>query len=251
LQAIFKAMFSEAAFAELRDFLVTGLWGQRIELTLTPAQPEVGTLARIEWDFSLMGEPYGTLSIARRASYTVEPVGSHDILIDCDSLAIILTAGAEEARLEITPFVLIPSINYFNAPERVSLGEPSRATWRTQDTSFLQLLVVQGDIQKYLEAPPQGYLEFTPWKMGGLHLTLIAESKHALYSPRARIEAKRTVKVTAPPLWSHGNLKVTQNAQMHHRSPAMAAGIADHVWSTREWLLWPVLGTEMIARQFR
>jgi hypothetical protein len=37
--------------------------------------------------------------------------------------------------------------------------------------------------------------------MGDLHLTLIAQSKHVLYSPRAHIEARRTVKVTAPPLW--------------------------------------------------
>jgi len=61
-------MFSQAAFAELRDFLVTGLWGQGIELTLTPAQPEVGTLARIEWDFSRLAEPYGTLSLPGCAS---------------------------------------------------------------------------------------------------------------------------------------------------------------------------------------
>jgi len=194
-------MFSQAAFAELRDFLVTGLWGQRIELTLTPAKPAVGTLARIEWDFSLLGEPYGTLSIAGGASYTVEPMGSCQILIDCDSLTIVLTAGAEEARLEIAPFVLIPSLNYFNAPERVSLGEPSRATWRTQDTSLLRLLIVQGDFQAYLNAPPQGYLEFVPWQMGNFQMTLFAESKHALYSSRARIEARRTVKVTSPPLW--------------------------------------------------
>src|SRR2546429_3911736 len=149
-------MFSQAAFAELRDFLVTGLWGHGIELTLTPAKPAVGTLASIEWDFSQMGEPYGTLSIAGGASYAVEPMGSCQILIDCDFLTIVLSAGAEEARIEIAPFVLIPSINYFNAPERVSLGEPSKANWKTQDTSLLQLLIVQGDFQEYLEAPPQG-----------------------------------------------------------------------------------------------
>jgi hypothetical protein len=194
-------MFSQAAFAELRDFLVTGLWGQRIELTLTPAKPVVGTLARIDWDFSLLGEPYGTLSIAGGASYAVEPMGSCQILIDCDSLTIVLTAGAEEARLEIAPFVLIPSLNYFNAPERVSLGEGAISNWKTQNTSFLQLLVVQGDFSEELKAPPQGYLEFIPWQMGDLHFTLIAESSHALYSSRARIEARRTVKVTAPPLW--------------------------------------------------
>jgi hypothetical protein len=194
-------MFSQAAFAELRDFLVTGLWGQRIELTLTPAKPDVGTLACIEWDFSQMGEPYGALSIAGGASYAVEPRGSCQILIDCDSLTIVLTAGAEEARLEIAPFVLIPSINYFNAPEQVSFGEPSRATWKTQDTSLLWLLIVQGDFQEYLNAPPQGYLEFVPWQMGDFQMTLIAESRHALYSSRARIEARRIVSVTTPPLW--------------------------------------------------
>ncbi len=31
--------------------------------------------------------------------------------------------------------------------------------------------------------------------------------------------------------------------QMHHYSPAMAEGLADHIWSTREWLLWPVLAS--------
>lgn len=194
-------MFSQAAFAELRDFLVTGLWGQRIELTLTPAKPEVGTLACIEWDFSLMGEPYGALSIAGGASYAVEPVGRREILIDCDPFKIVLTAGHEVAAIEVTPFVLILSLNYFNAPDRVSLGESSRAFWRTQDTNRVCLLIVQGDFQAYLEAPPQGYLEFVPWKMGDFQMTLIAESKHAAYSPRARIEARRTVKVTAPPLW--------------------------------------------------
>jgi hypothetical protein len=60
---------------------------------------------------------------------------------------------------------------------------------------------MQADFQEELEIPSQGYLEFTPWQMGDLHLTLIAESRHALYSPRARIEARRTVKVTAPPSW--------------------------------------------------
>lgn len=194
-------MFSQAAFAELRDFLVTGLWGQRIELTLTPAKPAVGTLARIEWDFSQMGEPYGALSIAGGASYAVEPAGRREILIDCDPFKIVLTAAHEEVAIEVTPFVLIPSLIYFNAPERVSLGEGAISNWKTQDTSLLHLLVVQGDFQEYLKAPPQGYLEFVPWQMGDLQMTLIAESRHALYSSRAHIEARRTVKVTAPPLW--------------------------------------------------
>jgi hypothetical protein len=194
-------MFSSAAFAELRDFLVTGLWGQEIELTLTPAQPELGTLARIEWDFSRLAEPYGVLSLPGRASYAVEPVGSCGILIDCDPLKIVLTAGHEEAAIEVTPVVLVPTINYFNAPERVSFGGYAISNWKTQDTTHLRLLVVQGDFQEELEIPSQGYLEFTPWQMGDLRLTLIAESRHALYSPLARIEARRTVKVTAPPSW--------------------------------------------------
>lgn len=194
-------MFSQAAFTELRDYLVTGLWGQRIELTLTPAKPHVGTRACIEWDFSLMGEPYGVLSIAGGAPYAVEPVGRREILIDCDPFKIVLTAGHEEAAIEVTPFILKPSLNYFNAPERVSLGEPSRANWKTQDTSQAYLLIVQGDFQEYLNVPPQGYLEFVPWQMGDFQITLLAESRHALYSSRARMEARRTVKVTTPPLW--------------------------------------------------
>ena len=194
-------MFSSAAFAELRDFLVTGLWGQEIELTLTPAQPELGTLARIEWDFSRLAEPYGVLSLPGRASYAVEPVGSCGILIDCDPLKIVLTAGHEEAAIEVTPVVLVPTINYFNAPERVSFGGYAISNWKTQDTTLLRLLVMQADFQEELEIPSQGYLEFTPWQMGDLRLTLIAESRHALYSPLARIEARRTVKVTAPPSW--------------------------------------------------
>lgn len=194
-------MFSQAAFAELRDFLVTGLWGRGIELTLIPAQPEIGTLARLEWDFSLLGEPYGTLSLPGHASYAVEPVGRREILIDYDPFKIVLTAGHEEATIELTPFVLTPSINYFNAPELVNLGEGAIADWKTQDTSLLKLLVVQGTFQEDLEVPPKGHLEFTPGHMGDLRLTLIAQSRHALYSPRARIEAKRTVKVTTPPFW--------------------------------------------------
>jgi IS1 family transposase len=38
----------------------------------------------------------------------------------------------------------------------------------------------------------------------------------------------------------HRSLKRTQEAQMQHRSPAMAAKLTDHIWTVREWLLWPV-----------
>jgi hypothetical protein len=40
----------------------------------------------------------------------------------------------------------------------------------------------------------------------------------------------------------HSSLKSRQETQVTHRSPAMAAGLAGHIWSTREWLLQPVLG---------
>jgi hypothetical protein len=41
---------------------------------------------------------------------------------------------------------------------------------------------------------------------------------------------------------AHGGLTVTQDAQVQHRSPAVAARLTDHIWSVREWLLCPVLG---------
>jgi IS1 family transposase len=41
---------------------------------------------------------------------------------------------------------------------------------------------------------------------------------------------------------SHSSLKIRQETQVTHRSPAMVAGLTDHIWSTREWLLRPVLG---------
>ena len=33
-----------------------------------------------------------------------------------------------------------------------------------------------------------------------------------------------------------------QDSQVIHRSPAMAAGLTDHLWSVREWLLTPAHG---------
>jgi hypothetical protein len=41
---------------------------------------------------------------------------------------------------------------------------------------------------------------------------------------------------------AHGSLKVKQDTQVHPRSPAMAAGLAEHIWTTREWLRSPILG---------
>jgi IS1 family transposase len=41
---------------------------------------------------------------------------------------------------------------------------------------------------------------------------------------------------------AHRSLKMQYEAQVVHRSPAMAAKLTDHIWSTWEWLLCPVLG---------
>ncbi len=41
---------------------------------------------------------------------------------------------------------------------------------------------------------------------------------------------------------AHGSLRVKDDSGVHHRSPAMALGLTDRIWSTREWLLSPVLG---------
>jgi len=38
-------------------------------------------------------------------------------------------------------------------------------------------------------------------------------------------------------------LKIRDEMSVAHRSPAMAAKLTDHIWSTWEWLLCPVLGS--------
>ena len=40
---------------------------------------------------------------------------------------------------------------------------------------------------------------------------------------------------------AHSSLKHKHEGQVSHQSPAMAAKLADHIWSIREWLLCPVL----------
>jgi hypothetical protein len=40
----------------------------------------------------------------------------------------------------------------------------------------------------------------------------------------------------------HSRVKINQADQVAQRSPALAAGVTDHLWSTREWVLRPVLG---------
>jgi hypothetical protein len=42
----------------------------------------------------------------------------------------------------------------------------------------------------------------------------------------------------------HSSWQVKQARQVTHRRPAMAAGLTDHLWSTREWVLRPVLGAQ-------
>ena len=41
---------------------------------------------------------------------------------------------------------------------------------------------------------------------------------------------------------AHGSLKMKDERGIHHRTPAMASGLTNRIWSTREWLLSPVLG---------
>jgi IS1 family transposase len=39
-----------------------------------------------------------------------------------------------------------------------------------------------------------------------------------------------------------GSLRLKDESRIHHRTPAMAAGLTDRIWATRDWLLTPVLG---------
>jgi IS1 family transposase len=41
---------------------------------------------------------------------------------------------------------------------------------------------------------------------------------------------------------SHRSLKQERGSEVQHRSPAMAAGLTDHIWSVRKRMLCPVLG---------
>ena len=41
---------------------------------------------------------------------------------------------------------------------------------------------------------------------------------------------------------AHGSLRIKDDTGVHHRTPAMAAGLTDRIWATRAWLLTPVLG---------
>jgi IS1 family transposase len=41
---------------------------------------------------------------------------------------------------------------------------------------------------------------------------------------------------------AHSSLQGKEDVPRAHRSPAMVARLTDHIWSTREWLLCPVLG---------
>ena len=41
---------------------------------------------------------------------------------------------------------------------------------------------------------------------------------------------------------AHGSLRIKDENGVHHRTPAMASGLTHHIWSTREWLLHPILG---------
>jgi hypothetical protein len=41
---------------------------------------------------------------------------------------------------------------------------------------------------------------------------------------------------------AHGSLRMKDVSGSHHRRPAMASGLTDRIWSTRDWLLSPILG---------
>jgi IS1 family transposase len=43
---------------------------------------------------------------------------------------------------------------------------------------------------------------------------------------------------------AHGSLRIKDERGFHHRTPAMASGLTGRIWSTREWLLSPILGGE-------
>jgi transposase-like protein len=41
---------------------------------------------------------------------------------------------------------------------------------------------------------------------------------------------------------AHGSLRIKDECGFQHRTPAMASGLTHRIWSTREWLLRPILG---------
>ena len=41
---------------------------------------------------------------------------------------------------------------------------------------------------------------------------------------------------------AHHSLRIKESDRVIHRSPAMAAGLTDHIWTIREWPLKPALG---------
>jgi hypothetical protein len=41
---------------------------------------------------------------------------------------------------------------------------------------------------------------------------------------------------------AHGSLRLKDETRVHHRTPAMVAGLTDRIWATRDWLLTPVFG---------
>ena len=41
---------------------------------------------------------------------------------------------------------------------------------------------------------------------------------------------------------AHGSLRIKEADRVMQRSPAMAEGLTDHIWTIREWLLTPALG---------
>jgi hypothetical protein len=50
---------------------------------------------------------------------------------------------------------------------------------------------------------------------------------------------------------AHSSLKIKHERHVSHQSPAMAAQLTDHIWSTREWLLCPAWRGEIITGDYQ
>src|SRR5262249_19174982 len=64
----------------------------------------------------------------------------------------------------------------------------------------------------------------------------------ACYKRRGGMPSGSTISGTVHFLSQSQQLKEHPGSPVHHRSPAMAARLTDHIWTVREWLLYPVVG---------
>lgn len=194
-------MFTQAAFEEFQNFAENGHLGNPIALTLNPAQPEAGSHALLSWDFSHLDEENGTLIFPNGTRSVVPPEGRQELLIDQDPFSIILTAGSEEERLIVTPSVITPSIDRFDVPQLGMINEVITVSWEVREADTLRLLVLDGEEHREQhDIAARGEFRVFPRQLGNLHFNLVAESRHAAFSARARVEVARHVRVVVPPL---------------------------------------------------